>query len=201
MQDVISKFGATEWICVAVVLTFWAAYFVAIVRSAPFPMALLSTILLPITIPMFLVGSLAILVAIPIMVIPQIPSMLRDRRRYAKLVAEGRALGRKATEAKLREKEGTFLIVRYAVGFPEVRWTSDVLAGMTLELLQEADQNRILNSPEAIAENQVRLVKYLESKSNQAVLLQADFMQLVFGKDASALRLVMLFSPGASEFF
>lgn len=203
MQIVIPKFGATEWVWIGaaiVLLGLWAAYFIAIVRVAPFPKALLATLLLPISIPMILVISGALLIAIPIMLIPSIPSILRERRRYAKLIAEGRALGREATEAKLREKEGTFLRVQYAKGFDEVRWTSDVLPGMPLELLREADRDKILNRPEAIARNQVWLAKYVESKSNPAVLLRMDFMKRGFNEE-DGLRIVMLFSEGVSEVF
>lgn len=204
MQNVILNFGATEWIWIGtaiVLLGLWAVYFVAIIRVAPFPKALLATLLLPVSIPMLVLGSGALLIAIPIMLIPSIPSILRERRRYAKLVSEGRALGREATEAKLREKEGTFLIVRYAVGFDEVRWTSDVLPAMSLELLEEADRDKILNGPEAIARNQAWLAKYVESKSNPAVLSRMDFMKFGFNEEAIGLRIVMLYSEGVSEVF
>lgn len=203
MQIVIPNVGVTEWIWIGaaiVLLGLWVAYFVAIVRVAPFPKAVLATLLLPISIPMLLLGSGALLIAIPIMIIPHIPSMLRERRRYAELVAEGHALGQEATEAKLREKEGTFLVVRYAVGFDEVRWTSDVLPGMPVELLREADRDKILDAPDAIARNQAWLAKYVESKSDPAVLVRMDFMKRGFNEE-DGLRVVMLFSEGASKVF
>lgn len=178
----------------------WIAYFIGIWKQKEMPAwrRVLIALLVPIGLPATFIGVLvAVVVVGPIFLAIALPRGWIERRRYARLVAKGRALDRRASEEKFRAGQGTLLIVFSAVGIAlEVRWTPDRLPGLPLELLESFDRERILSNPEKIDRNRELQERYLRDGESRATIVALDPMEVLFGEGAENRRTEVIIVEG-----